>query len=90
MLVKVFGIADLLAALTLILATILPQSWVFVVAFYLLIKGGIFLLSGDWMSGIDVVVAIYLVLAAYGITQVIVTALAVLFLVQKGAFSLLS
>ena len=90
MFIKVLGVADLVAALSLLLASILPSEWMMILGIYLLLKGGLFLLSGDWMSSLDVIVAIYFMLVSFGITNAIVTALACLFLLQKGAFSLLN
>ena len=57
---KVLGVADILSGLALVLASVLPAEWVMVMAFYLLLKGGFFLLTGDWMSGLDVGAAVYM------------------------------
>lgn len=90
MFIKLLGIADLVAAASLLLSSVLPPEWIMVMGIYLLLKGGFFLLSGDWMSLIDVGVAVYLILVANGVSSTVITALAVLFLLQKGGFSLLS
>ena len=90
MFLKFLGILDGIAALSLVLAILLPSWWILACGLYLMIKGGIFLISGDAMSLMDVGIAVYLFLAAYTLTNTIVTALASLFLLQKAAFSLLS
>ena len=90
MFIKVLGVIDLIAAVSLLLSSILPKEWVLLMGIYLLLKGGFFLLSGDLMSLLDVAVAIYFIFVANEISMVVVTALATLFLLQKGAFSLLS
>ncbi len=90
MFIKFLGIVDLLAAAILLLSGVLPSEWVMIMAFYLLIKGGFFLLTGDWMSILDVGAAVYFMFVASGWTTAIITALVVLFLLQKGAFSLLT
>ena len=90
MFIKVLGVIDLIAAVSLLLSSILPKEWVLLMGIYLLLKGGLFLLSGDLMSLLDITVAIYFILVANEISSVVVTALATLFLLQKGAFSLLS
>ena len=90
MFIKVLGVIDLIAAVSLLLSSILPKEWVLLMGIYLLLKGGLFLLSGDLMSLLDITVAIYFILVANEISMVVVTALATLFLLQKGAFSVLS
>ena len=90
MFIKMLGVADLLTALVVLFSSVLPSEIIIGFGIYLLVKGGFFLLSGDKMSSIDVGVAVYIFLAANNVSTPVVTALASLFLLQKGAFSLLS
>ena len=90
MFLKVLGVIDLLAAASLLVASLLPKEWLMIVGLYLGFKGIIFLAGGDLMSLVDCTVAVYFLLVAFGISNVVITALASLFLIQKGAFSLLN
>ncbi len=90
MIVKFLGILDLVLAVGLLLASVLPAEVLMVFGLYLLVKGGFFLLTGDWMSVLDIGVAIYFMVAAFGVTSAVITAVATLFLIQKGGFSLLN
>ena len=90
MFIKLLGVLDLLVGMSLLFSSILPVEWVVGAALYLLIKGGLFLLLGDWMSMMDMLVAIYVGLVGYGFANAVLTALASLFLLQKGAFSIMS
>ena len=89
MLIKILGIADVIAVLVLLLSSLIPSEFVLLMGVYLLAKGGFFLLTGDWLSSLDVGAAVYFMFAANGVTNVIVTTLVVLFLLQKSVFSLL-
>lgn len=91
MLLKFLGLADLTSALALLLSSVLPPTLVMVMALYLLAKGGIFVLGGDKWSLVDVSIAGYMmVIAAFGVSSTVITAVAVLLMLQKGGMSLLA
>ena len=89
MLMRILGILDLLAASSLLLATLLPTEIMIVGAFYLLLKGGFFLCCGDFTSLFDIAIAIYIMLVSFGTTNTGITAIAALFLMQKSIFSII-
>jgi len=94
MIVKVLGILDILAAALIFLnnnfANLLPAKILWIVAFYLIIKGIIFLLGADIASIVDIICGSVIILSIFFVLPKLVTLLVVLFLIQKGAFSLLS
>jgi hypothetical protein len=93
MIVKILGILDLLAAIffwVFGLFGIIPQSIIFAFAFYLLIKGTIFLITAERFASIlDIACGVIMFLAISFSMPEIVTILVALYLVQKGIFSLL-
>lgn len=93
MLTKIMGFGDFVAALTTVLIAVfpalLPRTIIFYIAGYLILKGGMFALSGNFISYIDVFCGLYLILMTYGISFTIVTIFVALFLFQKNIFSFL-
>ncbi len=90
MVVKLLGILDLVCILALVFPTEISPSFTIACALYLLIKGGVFLLTAkDWISAIDVLVGIYLLFAAAGMTQIVIAIIAIVFLMQKSIRSLM-
>ncbi|MBI2578414.1 MAG: hypothetical protein HYW26_01755 [Candidatus Aenigmarchaeota archaeon] len=90
---KILSFADMVAAAIIILYLVkfLPLALVKDVAFYLIIKGAVFLLfSRDFASSVDVVFGIYLLILASGIyTSNFITILAAVWLLQKSVFGLM-
>jgi len=87
-LVKIFGVFDILAGIILILlkfGTGMYIGWFF--AIYLIVKSLIFI--KDISSVIDIVAAVFLILALYNIYPYF-TFIFVVWLLQKGFFSLVS
>jgi len=84
----ILGIFDLLC--------ILPLFWIDSMGFvfpllcglYLLIKGGVFLFDGNYVSGIDVIIGIYILILFGGVGHIVVSIIAGLYLAQKGIVSL--
>ncbi|MBW2971225.1 hypothetical protein KY320_03635 [Candidatus Woesearchaeota archaeon] len=91
MLVKLMGLGDIFAAVMTIVATMHPvaasKQLIGYAAAYLVLKGGIFSLAGNIVSYIDVLCGVYIFLLSLGISLPLLTLFAVLFLVQKTAFS---
>tara|TARA_Y100000310_G_scaffold345618_1_gene467378 strand:- start:15717 stop:15974 length:258 start_codon:yes stop_codon:yes gene_type:complete len=84
------GTIDLMVTLIILFYTLFPKSIIFYGAFYLIVKGLIFVLtSKDFASYIDVICGVYTVFLALGISHPIITIAVALFLGQKVVFSLL-
>jgi hypothetical protein len=88
LLFKILGIGDLLAMLSIWIAPMVPEKFILLTAIYLLGKGGIFAIGGDFASYIDVVCGLYILGIIFGIGNVIVSTLISLYLLQKGIYSL--
>lgn len=90
---RILSFADLVTAAVIILYLVkfLPLVLVKYVAFYLIIKGVVFLLfSRDFASSVDVAFGIYLLILASGIyTSNFITILAAAWLLQKSVFGLM-
>jgi hypothetical protein len=92
MIVKILGILDILSAVLFWLFGlfhIIPSSVILIIAFYLLIKGIIFLISLDTASILDVIVSIILFISLSFVLPNIIVFLVAFYLIQKGIFSLL-
>jgi hypothetical protein len=91
--VKILGIADIIAAIIFWgfgMFHIFPKTLVMFFAFYLLIKGVVFLISADIASILDVSCAILMFIALnMGMPKLLIIIIT-LFLLQKGLFSLVS
>ena len=93
MIVKILGILDLIGAAVFWLFGmfgIIHPSLVSFFAFYLLIKGVIFLISADIASILDIVSAGIMFIAINSGVPKIFTILVALYLIQKGLFSLVA
>ncbi|MDP2908827.1 MAG: hypothetical protein Q8N77_03395 [Nanoarchaeota archaeon] len=86
---KLMGLMDLLTVTTLLLFKygIIQQKFLIVAVAYLIIKGVIFF--RDIASIVDVGVAVVFILAMFGIYNVL-TWIAVLWVLQKAVFSMLT
>ena len=93
MLTKILGFGDVVAAITAALTAafpfLLPKTIVFYIAGYLILKGGMFAVTGNFVSYIDVFCGIYLILLTYGISFTALTLFVVIFLIQKNILSFL-
>ena len=89
----ILGILDLISALILGLKFVFssfPDKIVIIAAIYLIVKGALFLMSKDFASIIDIFCGIVLIFSAFMIIPFPIFALTLVFLVQKGIFSLIS
>ena len=90
MLLKLMGIADVLAVIAMFLAAYLPQSLVIIMALYLILKGIFFTLMGDMISLVDVFAGIYLASASFGASHWIMTLILTVIILQKAIVSIFS
>jgi len=90
MILKILGTLDILSAIFLWLShffNILPEKFIVLIAFYLIVKGVIFLISADIASILDVISGGIIFLSlSYSLPGFLII-LVVLFLIQKGIFS---
>ena len=93
MIVKLLGILDLLSAMLFFLFAYLnwiSGTLIVVVALYLILKGAVFvLLAKSIISGLDVIAGIIIFVSLDIIFPQLVILIVVLYLLQKGVFSLL-
>ncbi|MFH1332156.1 MAG: hypothetical protein ABIH63_02625 [archaeon] len=88
MVVKLLGIFDLLAALSIILLRFgVAKTMAIALAIYLIVKGAIYIKSVPSM--VDIAAGIIMVLAFYGWFSIL-TWVAAIWLTQKGVISLFS
>jgi len=92
MILKILGVGDLIIAAIFILSYlwhIIPDTWLFVMAGYLALKGLIFLISLDLASMVDIGCALVMFISAFFNIPFLVGGVVALFLIQKGVLSLL-
>lgn len=93
MIVKILGVLDILAALFLWLFHffhIIPEEIILILAFYLLAKGVVFLISKDIASMLDVLCAVLIFINLQSALPSFIIILISVFLLQKGILSLLA
>lgn len=93
MIIKIFGILDLISALIFGLSYyfhFIPRTMMFFFSGYLIIKGAIFLFSRDIASFVDIGCGIIILLSVFLSISHLIFIITIIFLIQKGAFSLLS
>jgi hypothetical protein len=91
MLVKILGILDIFIGICFFIFSffgLIPSGFIFTLGVILLIKGIIFAFSLDISSILDIIAAL-IILIGLGKTPVIIVMLIVIFLLQKGGFSLM-
>jgi len=91
--IQILGILDIISAIVLVLKYFfqgLPDKLVWAFAIYLIVKGALFLLSNDIISILDVACGIVFIVAVFFPISRTVLTFTVIFLVQKGIFSLVS
>jgi hypothetical protein len=88
--IKILGIADILAAFILVLVALTGVPWVLVfgAGTYLLLKVIIFIFSFNLASAFDLFAASCLLLSLFFIVPNILFFIAAILLLQKGLFSL--
>ncbi|MGM5488259.1 MAG: hypothetical protein ACQESG_04890 [Nanobdellota archaeon] len=86
---KILGVIDLLVGTIVLFWALFPGQLLLYISVYLLLKGFLFALFGDPLSWLDVLAGLYVLLLGFEISFGIVTILCVIYLLQKGLFSLL-
>jgi len=91
MIVKILGSLDLIAGISFWLFTSFNflESFMLVIALYLIAKGVLFLISKDIASALDVISGIIIITSVSYTLPTIVYVLVILYLLQKGVFSLI-
>ena len=87
MLIKIFGIIDLIAVGVILFHATLPTTWITIIALTLFFKGGLYGLMGDLASYADLLCSAYLFTLQYGDGISILSGICGLFLLQKGLLS---
>lgn len=93
MIVKILGILDILAALSFWLSAvfnIIPDSLILLIAIYLIVKGIIFIISQDIASILDILSGLIIYASLSFNLPFFISLIVVLFLIQKGIFSLIA
>ena len=93
MIIKILGVLDILAGLIFWIFAffgIIPNSLLVLFAFYLLVKGAVFLFSKDIASIIDVGIAFTIFLSLSFVVPKFIIIIISLYLIQKGVLSLIS
>lgn len=86
---KLLGIFDLFIGVVVLFWVLFPTQFLIYIALYLLFKGFTFAFFGDMLSWLDVVIGLYMILLTFEISFGLVTILSVIYLLQKGLFSLI-
>ena len=92
MFVKILGVLDVFIAVCLWFFAVLglvPSKFIFILGIILVVKGLIFILGLSIISFLDIVVGLIIIIASFINMPQFVMILLVLFLIQKGIFSLL-
>jgi len=93
MIIKILGIFDLISGISFWLFAffkIIPESFITIIAFYLIIKGLLFIIFKDIASILDIISGILIYLSLIIAFPQFVPILVTLFLIQKGIFSLIA
>jgi hypothetical protein len=92
MLLKLLGILDLICAGALLIQNyffkLFPTKFIFILAFYLVIKGAIFLISLDFASILDILSGGIIILSVFFVLPKILIGAVIFYLIQKGVISL--
>ena len=88
MIVKILGGLDFIAVVIIFFSSLFPQKVMLYAAGYLLFKGVLFAMGGDIASMLDILCGVYAVFLSYGISSTIITAVVLIYLMQKVVFSL--
>jgi hypothetical protein len=85
---KILGFLDLISVLSLIFVDYFSLFFLFVFAFYLIIKGFLFVLSGDFISLFDIISGVYFVFVVIGFSYFVLTFIVGIYILQKALLSL--
>jgi len=93
MILKVLGILDILSGICFwlnIVFKFFPDYFIFIISFYLIIKGVLFILSKDIASILDILSGIIIYASLTFSIPFFIVVIIAFFLIQKGILSLIS
>ncbi len=94
MIIKIFGLADILVALILLIQNyffeIFPSSVIWAVGIFCLLKGIAFVILLDFASTVDIICGVIIILTIFLNVPILLVAAVILWLLQKGFFSMWS
>jgi hypothetical protein len=95
--IKILGVLDIIAALFFwifgifrLQDNVFMSGFIMVIGFYLLVKGVAFIISADIASIFDIISGIIIIASTTLLMPKIIVIVVSLYLLQKGAFSMLS
>jgi hypothetical protein len=86
---KIMGVGDFIAIILILFAPVLPMKVILYGAAWLILKGGIFAMTGNIVSMLDVLCGLWTVALAFGAHSSTITIIVIIFLGQKVVFSML-
>ena len=89
MFAKIMGVGDFIAIILILFAPVLPMRIVLYGAAWLILKGGLFAITGNIVSMLDVLCGLWTVALAFGAHSSTITIIVIIFLGQKVVFSML-
>ena len=89
MFVKILGVGDLITGIIVALSAIFPKAAILFAVKWLIIKGGLFALTGNMISFIDVFLGVYVIFLAFGHGITSLTIVTAIWVLQKAVFSLI-
>jgi|SRR3989338_8314158 len=97
MLVKLFGIFDILTAIVFFInntfdktSNWFPNIIILVAAIYLIAKGLFFVLTADLASLMDIIAGTIMLISFWTAIPLLLAAVVIIYIIQKGLFSLVS
>ncbi|HIH39011.1 hypothetical protein J4460_03475 [Candidatus Woesearchaeota archaeon] len=90
MIVKLLGIGDLICALIILMGPLFGPRVIVFFAMFLLAKGGIFGMSGNFVSVLDFFIGVYMILMGFGVTIKVISVVSMIYLSEKAIMSMLA
>lgn len=90
MLLYMLTLFDFVCALCILLSPIIPGEWIFMPGLFMVAKGVIFGLSGNFLSWIDFAIGLYMLLLVIGVSWTLLTVVSFLYLAQKVVVAFIS
>lgn len=94
MIIKLFGLVDILIALIILIQNyffnLFPAGVILTAGIYLLIKGIAFVILLDFASVVDIICSIIIIFSASMHVSIILIAIIIIWLLQKGFFSMVN
>ena len=93
MIIKILGVLDIFIGICFWIFgvfNLLPKSFILLLGLFLLAKGVVFITGLSFASFLDILAAVLIIIASSVAFPLVVIIIISLFLIQKGAFSLMS